>query len=354
MQRFFSAFLLCFFLLHGVCPPAAAADGPIRIALLGDFLPAGSADEVISRYGYGHLFDGVRPILASVDAVVLNLETPLSTLGEGVEGKAYTFRASPGVAEAMGKEGVRVAVIANNHIMDFGPQALADTIANLEAADIDHAGADFNVGDAYAPALFRVVGRMAAVQAYSNTFPENYWAKKGRPGTAFGSPKAVARGVAAARKAADGPVLVSFHWGSELMTEPKEYQADLAHLAVEKGASLVVGHHPHVPQPIEVYHGVPILYSLGNFSFGSYSKNSRVGLLAVAEFDMDGRCSKLEVYPLDTDNTEVLFSPRPITGYEGKDIFDPLVNGIDPETAEVTWDGEKGIIKLSPQVKNQQ
>lgn len=344
MKRFFITLLLCLTALSGLFLKTSIADDSIRIAILGDFLPAGSAEDIIAKRGYGYLFDGVRPVLASVDAVVLNLETPLSTLGESDEGKTYSFRASPAVAPAMRDEGVRVALLANNHIMDFGPQALVDTIANLEAAGIAHAGADLNVGDAYAPALFRVAGRIAAVQAYSNTFPESYWAKKDSPGTAFGSSKAVKRGVPEARAAADGPVIVSFHWGSELMPKPKEYQTDLAHLAIDNGASLVVGHHPHVPQTIEVYRGVPVVYSLGNFSFGSYSRNSRVGLMVVAHFEKEGRCSLLEVYPLLVDNYEVHFSPRPLTGYRGKDVIDPLVRGIDPGAAEVTWDGEKGVI----------
>ena len=141
-----------------------------------------------------------------------------------------------------------------------------------------------------------------------------------------------------------GPVITSFHWGAELMTEPKEYQVDLARLAIDRGAALVVGQHPHVPQPIDVYRGVPILYSLGNFSFGSYSRRSNVGLMAVAVFEPSGALIQLEVYPLLVDNYEVHFSPRPITGLEGQRIFDPLVKGIGRDQASALWDGEKGVI----------
>lgn len=344
MKRFFCIILLCLTLLPNLYQETAIADSQTRIAFLGDFLPAGSADLIIARHGYGRLFDGVRPIISEVEAVILNLETPLSTRGEAVEGKAYTFRGSPKTTEAMAREKVRAVWLANNHIMDFGPEALIDTITHLDSAGIAWAGAGRGAEEAYSPALLRLKDINILLLGYSNTFPESYWARRGRSGTAFGSPKAIRKWVNRGRQDFGSPIVTSFHWGAELMTEPKDYQVDLAHLAIDSGASLVVGHHPHVAQPIEVYRGIPILYSLGNFSFGSYSKRSRVGLMAVARFDEDGRCSLLEVYPLLVDNYEVHFSPRPITGLEGQRIFDPLVKGIGRDQASALWDGKKGVI----------
>jgi poly-gamma-glutamate capsule biosynthesis protein CapA/YwtB (metallophosphatase superfamily) len=344
MQRFFQIIILCFTLLPTSYLETAIADGQTRIAFLGDFLPAGSADPVISSHGYEHLFNGVRPILFDVDAVTLNLETPLSTRGKAVKGKTYTFRGSPKTAQALAGEKVKAVWLANNHILDFGVDALYDTIEHLERAGIAHAGAGRNVGQAAAPAVLEFGGLKVSFLAFSNTFPDRYWARNNRPGTFFGAPDPVARAVDRTIQTKGKPVVASFHWGAELMTEPKEYQVDLAHLAIDSGAALVVGHHPHVPQPIDVYRGVPILYSLGNFSFGSYSKRSRVGLMAIARFEEDGRCSLLEVYPLLVDNYEVNFSPQPITGLEGQRIFDPLVKEIDPGEASALWDGEKGVI----------
>ncbi|MDF1527130.1 MAG: CapA family protein [bacterium] len=344
MQRFFTLIILCFTLLPTLYPETAIADGQTRIAFVGDFLPAGSADPVIARHGYGRLFDGVRPIISNVDALILNLETPLSARGKAVKGKTYTFRGSPKTAEAMIQEKVKAVWLANNHILDFGVEALYDTMENLDRAGIAHAGAGRNVGQAAAPAVLELGGLKVSLLSFSNTFPDRYWARKNRPGTFFGAPGPVGRAVDRTIQTNGKPVVASFHWGAELMTEPKEYQVNLARLAIENGAALVVGHHPHIPQPIEVYRGVPILYSLGNFSFGSYSRRSRVGLMAVARFEEDGRCSLLEVYPLLVDNYEVNFSPQPITGLEGQRIFDPLVKGIDPGEASALWDGEKGVI----------
>lgn len=346
MQRFFQKISLTILALviTGTVPESASGgSGPaMYVVLLGDYLPGASAAQVIRKSGYSYMFDGIRPYTEGVDTLFLNLETPISDRGSAVEEKTYTFRSSPKVGGMLKKEKVRAVTLANNHILDFGTEALFDTFSTLTESGVAFAGAGKNWQDASKAALVKTpVGTIRFV-AFSNTLPKSYWAKRDRPGTLFGSEKAVR--IAISRHRGTGPVVASFHWGAELMTEPKEYQVNLAQLAIESGATLVVGHHPHVPQPIDVYNGVPILYSLGNFAFGSYSKKALYGLMAKAEFDEDGRCTMLEVYPLNTDNTQVAFSPRPVTGLEGEKVFDSLVDGIDLSQASVLWDGEKGVI----------
>ena len=78
---------------------------------------------------------------------------------------------------------------------------------------------------------------------------------------------------------------MSFHWGEELKADPKKYQVDFAHHAINSGADVVLGHHPHVPQPIEIYKGKPIFYSLGNYAFGSMS-DMRLSALQPRSFFM--------------------------------------------------------------------
>ena len=312
------------------------------VVLLGDFLPGASAASVIGQKGYNYLFDGIRPQTRGTDTLFLNLETPLSHRGRALEKKTYTFRSSPDVASVLRQERVYAVTLANNHILDFGVDALADTFTSLRQSGVSFTGAGQNWYEASLAALVNTPVGTVRFIGFSNTFPEIYWAKKDRPGTLYGSEKAVS--TALTRYRDTGPLVAAFHWGAELMTEPKEYQVDLARLAIDSGATLVVGHHPHVPQPIDVYKGVPILYSLGNFAFGSYSKRTPYGLMAIAEFDEGGKCTMLEVYPLHTDNTKVAFSPRPVNGLEGQKVFEPLVKGIDPSQASVQWDGEKGVI----------
>ncbi len=342
MQRFFGVFTAALLIMFSGVTIFAQEQDPHRVVLLGDFLPAGSAAPFIRDSGLSYIFSGVRPILSTSDAAFVNLETPLSERGDPRKGKIYTFRAPPSAASDMFKEGIRVVSLANNHILDYGYDALDDTFSNLRTAGIAWTGAGSDSTSAQNPAVVRAPSGDLAFLAFSNTLPKDYWAGKNRPGTLFGSPATTKKAVSAALST--GPVIVSFHWGQELMTEPKEYQVELAHLAIDYGASLVVGHHPHVTQPIEIYRGRPIIYSLGNFSFGSYSKNATVGILALAIITPEGRCERLEIYPLLVDNIRVAFQPVIIKGLAGEKIFDLLTAAIPPEAAEVNWDGDRGII----------
>jgi poly-gamma-glutamate synthesis protein (capsule biosynthesis protein) len=332
-------------LLLTLAPAGPALSGALPslyVAFVGDFLPTYRSLPLIKKHGYSYLFDGVREVTAGADVVFLNLETPLSDRGEAVVDKSYTFRTDPAAAAAMKKERVHAVTIANNHILDFGYDAFYDTMDNLKSAGVAWAGAGRNWGEAARPAVVRTpVGEVSFV-AFSNTYPEDFWAKKDKAGTLFGSEHAVKTAVS--RAADKAPLVANFHWGAELMTEPKEYQVTLARLAIDNGADLVVGHHPHVNQPIEIYNGVPILYSLGNFSFGTNSKTVKEGLMVLAEFAEDGRWLSLEVYPLAVNNFEVQYQPQIIRGERGQAIFEELTAGIDSRNYTALWDGDKGII----------
>ena len=281
-------------------------------------------------------------MITKADIAFLNLETPLSRRGYPYPEKKYVFRADPAAAAAMAKAGINVVSLANNHIMDYGPEALTDTIRYLDAAGIARTGAGSNLAEAAKPALLDIDGTGVAFLAFSNTFPRTFWAKLRRPGTHFGSDKAVSRAAGAA--SGGGPLIVSFHWGEELSEEPKEYQVRLAHLAIDSGADIVVGHHPHVPQPIEIYHGKPILYSLGNFSFGSYSRNTRTGLVIKASIKDNGSLIKLEVFPVKVDNGIVAFRPEILSGDEGKELFGKLTAAIPSAAASTDWENGRGVI----------
>jgi len=122
----------------------------------------------------------------------------------------------------------------------------------------------------------------------------------------------VRRDIAAARRQAD-IVLVSFHWGQEGKTALRDYQVQLGHAAIDAGAAAVIGHHPHILQAVEHYKDGVILYSLGNFTFGSYSKDARES--AVAELIFDGnRVQTLRLHPINVDNFQVAFQPQILSG----------------------------------------
>lgn len=280
----------------------------VRITAVGDIMMGGSARPEFAKFGFDYAFDGTRKILGQSHVVFGNLEGPLTRRGKAEKNKKYIFRTPPAkVARALQKAGFDVVSLANNHSLDYGAVGLADTIDALAAEGIRHVGAGQNSGDARAPTFVIVGDHAIAFLAYSLTFPENFWATRTRPGTAFGHEKHIIADIKAARDVAD-IVLVSFHWGQESTTDLREYQTRLGRAAIDAGAQAVLGHHPHILQGVEHYKQGVILYSLGNFVFGSYSRKSRHSVIAHLYFT-GSRLSQVRLLPINVLNADVVFRP---------------------------------------------
>ena len=241
-----------------------------------------------------------------------------------VSTKTYVgFRHDADLAEPVFiSAGIRVVALANNHMVDFGPLALQDTLEALTENDILFTGAGMDLDDARAPALIKIKGRTLAFLAYSLTFPLEFFASAGRPGTAPGYADFVKADIEKARASAD-MVIVSFHWGAELMTAAKDYQIELGHQAIDWGADLVLGHHPHVLQDIELYKGRLIVYSLGNFVFGSESNRTNWSMILLLTFG-NNSLVRVEAVPIDVNNYRVKYQPRILRGKTATDVLDGI------------------------------
>lgn len=313
---------------------AVRADGTqatprvLTIAAVGDIMLGGTATPELARYGYDYPFERVGPLMRNADLAFGNLEGPLTERGQA-QSKRYVFRSPPDrVAPALARAGFDVVSLANNHSMDYGIEGLRDTMQALARVGIAHAGAGGNLAVARKPVFLNLDGRHVAVLAYSLTFPEEFWATDSRPGTAFGHEDQVRADVAEARKKAE-TVLVSFHWGQEGSTELRDYQRKLGHAAIEAGATAVIGHHPHVLQGVERYRDGIILYSLGNFVFGSYSAEATRSAIAVLSVQQ-GRVRELTLYPINVKNAEVVFQPYLLTGTEADEVVRHIVQMSQP------------------------
>jgi poly-gamma-glutamate synthesis protein (capsule biosynthesis protein) len=175
-------------------------------------------------------------------------------------------------------------------VPNAGPQGILDTVSYLDQAGIGHAGAGANEQAAEAPYLFQKNGIRFALLAYndSDVVPPSYSAGQNSAGTNFMDAAKVARNVVAAKLLAD-VVIVSMHAGHEYHDLPDADQVNFAHAAVDAGADLVVGTHPHVVQPVEVYRGKYIFYSLGNFIFDQgFSYQVTHGMTVVVHFSKAG------------------------------------------------------------------
>lgn len=293
-----------------------------RLAAVGDIMLSGSAEPYM-KDGYSHAFAATRNLLQSADITIGNLETALTTADNDWIDKQFRFRDHPRLALALRKAGFDLVSLANNHSMDYGPRGLFDTRAALQATGVEPHGADENLAAARKPAMVSLDnGLTLAFLAYSNTFPREFWATDEKPGTAFGKREDIEQDVRRAAQRADF-VVVSFHWGREKMRRLREYQPMLAHAAIDSGASLVLGHHPHILQGIERYNNGLVLYSLGNFAFGSFSPHAQHSVLAQLSLCRN-RAVEFALVPLNVNNFEVYFQPRPVFGLPAETILAEL------------------------------
>ena len=232
-------------------------------------------------------FANVEPNLASADIAIVNLEMAITERGEPYD-KEFVFRAPGSAALTLAGAGIDVVSLANNHVLDFGPVGLADTLSVLDEVNILRPGAGSNNAEAYAPRVLTLDNgiRVAFVSATA-VVPGGFAASADRPGVADAK-WAIPRVLAAVRAAAAGNdvVVVSVHWGIERETCPSEDQRALASDLIEAGANLILGHHPHVLQPIETFDRTVIAYSLGNFAW--HPRYGITGDSGVLEISFDG------------------------------------------------------------------
>lgn len=216
--------------------------------------------------------------LAGADLRFCNLECAATDAGLAVP-KRYSFRADPRMTvQVLRVGGFNLVSLANNHTWDYGATGLANTLAALHAAKIPCAGAGTGRAGAIAPVVVTRHGLKIALVAYSCWTPEGYLPDDHGPSVALADEKTFTAELRRAKLGAD-LLVVSMHWGMEYARTPTPLQRRLAHAAIDAGADLVLGHHPHVAQPVEIYHGRPIIYSMGNCLFDRTSACVPDGLL---------------------------------------------------------------------------
>ncbi len=261
-------------------PPTATPDTrPVTVAITGDVMLARSVNRrmLATGAGSGFPFTYTAEYLKGFDLTVGNLECVVSTLGSPIPGKQFTFEANPLGFQRLAAAGYDIVSVANNHSGDYGKAAFADMLANLPAYGITPLGGGANLAAAHKPVVRTVRSTTIGFLAYCEIGPEDFAATETVPGHAWLDPDRVRADVAALRPRADF-ILVFTHWGIEYQPLESAEQQAMAHVAIDAGADFVVGAHPHIIQPNEVYRSKPIVYSLGNFVFDEmWSEDVRTG-----------------------------------------------------------------------------
>ena len=265
----------------------------ILLVATGDILfDRGVTDSVKeSGEGYDYVFKRTKHLLRDADLTIVNLECPLSRRGQQIN----MFRGEPAAAEAMYNAGIDLVSLANNHVLDYGYSAFLETLDVLEYNGLTPLGAGRNLHEARRVRVETVNGVRVAFLAYTEIRPGFTYARvpikweagEERPGVNPANTAQVRLDLANAKKDAD-LVVVFIHWGDEYTKEPNKFQRKLARVMVEEGADLVVGHHPHVVQGVEIHGSRVISYSLGNFVFDQKATQCREGLILQTLSDSTG------------------------------------------------------------------
>jgi poly-gamma-glutamate capsule biosynthesis protein CapA/YwtB (metallophosphatase superfamily) len=263
----------------------ANSDKDILLYAVGDIAP--------DRENPAEIFDSVAKTLNKADIAFCQLETVLSTRGTRLPQARHTVLTHPKAAAAIKDAGFNLVSFAGNHCMDWGREAFSDTIDALRKENISVIGVGANIEEARKPAIFDIKGSKTAFLAYNTILPMGYWAEENRPGCAPmrawtlyeqiehdqpGTPcrihtfpheedlQEMADDIKNAKSYAD-VVIVSMHWGIHFVPAVlAAYQREMAHIAIDSGADLILGHHAHILKGIEVYKDKVIFYSLCNFA----------------------------------------------------------------------------------------
>ncbi len=269
-----------------------------RLIFVGDVMLSRYIGEMMAkRQDYTFPFQQIGPFLTGADMIFGNLESPISSSGAST-GSLYPFRAEPAVADGLRQAGFTVLSVANNHAFDYGLTAFADTLDNLRKSGLAYTGGGRDFVEAHQGAELEINGTKITILAYTDLLPRSWEAGAEKAGFAYLDETQMTKDIRAAKEKSD-LVIVSFHWGREYETKSNARQQALAAVAAQAGASLIIGHHPHVRQEIAQVQGVTVAYSLGNFIFDqNFSPETETGLALLVKVK-DKKIESIEPYTVN-------------------------------------------------------
>lgn len=254
---------------------------PLVFLFVGDImLSRGVAKQIEKNQDYCYPFLKIASTTAGADLLFGNLEGPISERGRN-QGNTYSFRAKPAVVAGLQLAGFDILSLANNHVWDWGKEALEDTIKILKEGGIEPVGAGRDYKEANRSVIKEINKTKIAFLAYTNLYSEKLEARQGLPGISDFEIETAMTDIRRLKDLSLADIIaVSLHWGEEYKTKANEAQKHAIQKLIEAGADLIIGHHPHVVQEIEQYKGGWAAYSLGNFIFDqNFSEETMTGLM---------------------------------------------------------------------------
>lgn len=267
-----------------------------RLLVAGDVMFDWGLRDVMQKKGFYAPVEGLLPIFEEVDFRMVNLETPVSSSFVNIDKtKAYVFNAKPEELKVLKYLNIDLVFLANNHSMDYGKKGLEETLENLKKYEISFVGAGLNFSEAIKPFLLKTDFGNLVIYSRSAIGESRLFANDKKAGAAFFYPNELVK--IASNKKEKEILIASLHWGIEYSPEPTALQISQAHALIDAGFKIVVGHHPHIPQGIEKYKDGIIVYSLGNFIFGSRNPYITHNLITIFHF-RDQKLIQCEIIPV--------------------------------------------------------
>jgi poly-gamma-glutamate capsule biosynthesis protein CapA/YwtB (metallophosphatase superfamily) len=254
------------------------------------------------KSNYSYFMKNVKPIFERDDLTLVNLEAPFTT-STMMADKQFRFKAHPPYTEILKQGSIEAVNLANNHMFDYLDQGYWDTVSTLSSADIGY----FGYQHQYLKEIKGIKIGMAGFTGWENSKQKKNEIKKA---------------IDSLRAQGADLVIASFHWGEEGQYLPTEIQKDLGHYCIDIGVDLVLGHHPHVIQGIQLYKGKSIVYSMGNFCFGG-NKNPKDKDAFIYQHSFGFKDKVLQagagqVIPISVSSVKNRnsYQPTPLTGSE--------------------------------------
>jgi poly-gamma-glutamate capsule biosynthesis protein CapA/YwtB (metallophosphatase superfamily) len=286
-------------------------------------------------------FAKINPFFKSKDFVFVNLETPLAS---GCRPCGY-FMSKPRYAKAMADSGISMVNLANNHIFDAGEIGFLQTIGHLKDANILYAGAGENLQKARSGALVEIKQTSFIFLGYTQYCNSQFASIADEyPGILPLDVELIIEDIKNAKNRAD-MVFVALHWGIENKPKAHPRAREIAHSLIDAGVDGIIGHHPHVPQEIEIYKNKPILYSLGNFIHG-HNREYLWSDNCLAELIISDKCiQKIIIYPV-AGKGEDLFQPYLLIEKRARRVLKDLQAKSATLGTSISIENDHGIITL--------
>jgi len=286
----------------------------ITLLAIGDVMLGGNVGKTVDQKGDAFLFNQLKKKRKEADLLFINLEMIFSDSNPSFLRHAHeSFRVSDKRIKTLKFMGVDIVNIGTNHIKDFGNESIEKTIKILDSSGIKHISGGINEVESRKPSIINKNSIKLGFLGYCKI--GEYTASDETSGAAPLIPEKIYQDITNIRKDVDF-VILSLHWGTELSEYPSPEQVEMSHSFIEKGADIILGHHPHIIQGIEEYKNGIIFYSLGNFIFdntagkvaymGKWEKRNQ-SIIAKIKFNKERKIgySYLPIYQTDKNSLRI-------------------------------------------------